>query len=487
MSVIPIINGSYKSESRDNNYQQCVNMYPIAGGPGARAQTFLSPTAGCVEITDLSATEARGIVEVDGNIYVVVDNKVYKLVVNVEGVSAVSTLLGTIQTSTGFVRFARNPTQLIIVDSSAYGYVVTLSTGVITQIDSSDNFFGGSHVVFCDGYFMYNQPGTALLRTSALNDGTTWDVLDVATAESRPDALVGLATNKGEVWAFGTDTIEVWYDAANANGLPFSRRDGSNFDVGCAAGATIVEVNNYIIWLDSRGYVVRSQISAYIRDNSSGYSLEVLGSDALHAEIATYGDLSNASATTYSDRGHTMYQITFPDVMKTWVYDTTTQAWHERNTFSSYYGFGIQHLVQYCTTLQGKSIGCGTSSGKIYLMSSDYFDDNGIPIRRIYASSPIAQENKLITINRLELRLGIEHIPVTGDGSDPQITMRYSNDGSHTWSHHLYRDIGPTGAYGEPITWNRLGSAREWVFEFSIVEPIDFSVIEGSIIVDIEE
>lgn len=485
MSVIPIVGGAYKSESRDANYQRCLNMYPVDGGPNARGKIFFVPTAGLIELADLDATSCRGIFEIDGIVCVVADDKVYKLIINPADQTATTTLLGTIQSTTGFVKFARNPTQLMIVDSSAFGYIIDLNTEVLTQIADAD-FLGGSHVVFCDGYFVYNQPGTGLIRTSALNNGTLWDPLDVATAESRPDNLVGLATNKGEIWAFGTDTIEVWYDAANVSGLPFSRRDGSNFDIGCASGATIVETNNYIIWLDSRGYIVRSQISAYIRDTNSGYSLEVLGSDALHAEISTYGDLSDASAMTYNDRGHVMYQITFPSVKKTWVYDTNTQAWHERGSFSDYYGYDVQHKAQYGVSIEGINVVCGESDGKVYIMTSLSYDDAGTPINRVHTTGPISEENKLITINSLELRLGLENVPVTGDGSDPQITMRYSNDGSHTWSHHLPRSIGKMGENGRPITWNRLGSAREWVFEFSITEPIGFSVIEGAVMAEQE-
>ncbi len=64
-------------------------------------------------------------------------------------------------------------------------------------------------------------------------------------------------------------------------------------------------------------------------------------------------------------------------------------------------------------------------------------------------------------------------------GNDPYISMRYSNDGGHTWSNELVRSMGQIGEYNKSITWNRLGVAREWMFEFLISDPVAFSIIEG--------
>ncbi len=52
-------------------------------------------------------------------------------------------------------------------------------------------------------------------------------------------------------------------------------------------------------------------------------------------------------------------------------------------------------------------------------------------------------------------------------GVDPQITMRYSDDGGKTWSNTFSRSMGRMGEYSARIYWNRLGTGRDRVFEFT--------------------
>jgi len=63
--------------------------------------------------------------------------------------------------------------------------------------------------------------------------------------------------------------------------------------------------------------------------------------------------------------------------------------------------------------------------------------------------------------------------------------VRYSHDGGHTWSNELNRSIGQIGGYNINPIWNRLGTGREWVFEFSITTPVRWSIIDAT--VDVNE
>ena len=82
-------------------------------------------------------------------------------------------------------------------------------------------------------------------------------------------------------------------------------------------------------------------------------------------------------------------------------------------------------------------------------------------------------------IDLLEIR--VEAKPVsTGRGSDPQMVMRYSHDGGHSWSNEITRSVGRIGEYAKRIQWNRLGIGSEWLFEFTFVEPIEYAIIGAS-------
>ena len=441
------------------------------------------------------------------NIALTADNLIatINLYTNSTGITATSGGTGTV------VLTAAGPTT-ITISESGIGFVsgtngLTVagggfSSGSITAyqvITASNSYTGGSTVIFNDGYFLYNQTGTNYVWNSSLQDGsqTGWNALAYFTAETKPCIVQGLCVNKGEIWVFGDTLTEVWFDAANAPpGTPYSYRVGSGMDIGCTAPYSIVATELINIWLDSRGFVVISDISPYIRNNNSGYSLSIVSTPALHAEWATYTTLNDAIGTYFVDRGHVMYMISFPSAQKTWVYDFPTHAggihgmtgnWHERTylnpaTFQEDY-----YLVQYIARLGQLNVGGGSQSGKIYDFSFKHYDDDGAPIRCIRTTCPSTEDFKYLGIDKLSLRLMTGEALQTGNGSMPQVMLRYSNDGSHTWSNTLYRDMGRVGQYNHKITWNRLGSAEEWVMEFSIQEPIDFSIIKASVeVTDVE-
>lgn len=346
------------------------------------------------------------------------------------------------------------------------------------------DFVGGSHVEFIDGYFVVNKPRSSIFQVSAINDGTSWDALDIATAESDTDDLIAMGTVKGELWLIGKQSVEIWYNAANVSGSPFSARTGLELRIGCGAKHSVARLNDLLIWLDNRGFIVQSDLAPFLRNNNTGYDLTIISDEALTAEILSYTTRDDAIGMAYNDRGHLMYQITFPTEEKTWVYDYTTKMWHERvYTYVDGLGYATEreHLGQFYTQYENLHLTGGVRSGILYLMKDTYYDDAGVAIRRIRTTAPQNNEFQLFGIDRLELRVETGQATQSGEGSDPQIRLRYSYDGGHTWSNEMPRSMGLVGQYNKPITWNRLGSGREWVFEFSIAEPIKFSIIDAAV------
>lgn len=458
----------YEHISQDVNAQRCVNMFPTTAGPEGRGKAVLLPTAGLRSMGTAAETEVRAIIRFDDSVYAVIGPTFYKVTVNTAAKTVSLSSLGTLNTGTGKVSWARNPTQIMLVDGSTSGYIHTVSTDIFATISDAD-FIGGTTVVFMDSYFIYNAPGTALMYATAINDGTSVDALDVVTAEAAPDDLVGLAVDKRELWAFGKHSVEIWYDAANSTGFPFSRRDGAHIDVGCAAAGSILNFDNSLMWLDERGYVVRAE----------GYAPSIVSTDPINKEIGSYTDISDAIAYQHVDRGHLFYVISFPSAEKTWAYDAVTQAWHERAYFNQDNDFE-RDRVSCCTKYNQLYLAGSRNSGDIYLVDSDYYLHGSDPIHRLRVTQHQNAEFLQIGVNELELHMQSGTALVTGTGSDPQIMMRYSNDGGYTWSYEQARSIGKLGEYNKTIRWNRLGTAREWLLEFRITDPIDFALISAS-------
>jgi hypothetical protein len=475
---IPLCGPSYKLPYIDINNQRCVNLIPTMAGPEGRGKFNLIPTAGSDLLIDLGFDPIRSMASIGGFIYAVAGTSVYKITVNYLTRSATQEVIGNIESTEGTVYVAANPTQIMWVDGTENGYLYTgADDNFVTINDADSDFTGGDQVIFMDGYFIVNEPGSGRFFFSALNNGLSWDPVDVATAESATDNIVGLAVSKGELWVVGEKTTEIWYNAANAEGAPFSNRVSLEIQIGCGAPDSISSVNDILIWLDHRGFIVQSAVSPYIRANNSGYDLQIISDEALTTEILSYIRRDDAIAMSYNDRGHIMYQITFPTVKKTWVYDYITKAWHERSYYDPYNQEDQHHLAQFYCFIDSLHLMSGIRNGKIYLSSDDYTNDNGDVIKRKRVT-PVQfdqEDHRLSGVSRIDLRMAIQNHSL----ENPQITLRYSHDGGHTWSHHLPRSIGAVGEYAKPITWNRLGTGREWVLEFTISEDMKFAIIDA--------
>jgi hypothetical protein len=68
----------------------------------------------------------------------------------------------------------------------------------------------------------------------------------------------------------------------------------------------------------------------------------------------------------------------------------------------------------------------------------------------------------------------------TATAIDPQVMLRWSDDGGHTWSNSHWRSMGKTGAYSTRVIWRRLGMTlklRDRVYEVSATDPIKIAIM----------
>lgn len=68
---------------------------------------------------------------------------------------------------------------------------------------------------------------------------------------------------------------------------------------------------------------------------------------------------------------------------------------------------------------------------------------------------------------------------------DPQVMLRWSDDGGHTWSNEHWRSMGKTGAYGTRVIWRRLGMTlklRDRVYEVSGTDQVKIAIMGAELI-----
>jgi hypothetical protein len=68
---------------------------------------------------------------------------------------------------------------------------------------------------------------------------------------------------------------------------------------------------------------------------------------------------------------------------------------------------------------------------------------------------------------------------------DPQVMLRWSDDGGHTWSNSHWRSMGLTGQYGRRVLWRRLGMTlklRDRVYEVSGTDQVKIAIMGAELI-----
>lgn len=392
-----------------------------------------------------------------GVLYVVAGDVFYS--VNSAGTE---TSLGTINTNVGNVSMASNradPLEMAFVDGTD-GWTYDTTNG-LRQITDSD-FEAADTVTFQDGYFIFSVANSSKFRISALDDGRTYAATDFADAEADSDNLVAVRSSQQQLWLYGERTTEIYYNSGNAD-FPFERIGGAVLDRGCAAAFSIAEDDNTLFWLGDDRIVYRA----------NGFTPQRISTHAIEEALRTMSSVSDATAFFVSLGGHKFYNLSFPTGQKTFVYDVATNLWHERESFGQRYWRGNVYANVYDKHLVGDAF-----VGRIGELDPDTFAEFGVTMQGILTAPPVHSDRRRIFHRRFELDIESGVGLTTGQGSDPQIWMDYSDDGARTWSTRKpLRSMGKIGEYQQRLRWLRLGQSRDRVYRVTVADPVKRSII----------
>jgi len=471
----PILGSSYVARSVNAADNRMVNLFPEATPEGGKEAGFLNRAPGLRFLQTIGTGPIRGLWshQTNGNdFYVASGNEFYQ----VDGITQSPRYLGAIS-GTGSVSIADNGIQLFIA-CNPDAYIYNESTDQFSQITDPD-FPGAVTVGYLDGYFVFNEPNSQKLWITSLYDGSSIDPLDFASAEGLPDELVCVAVDHREVWLFGTDSIEVWYNSGGAD-FPLQRIQGAFNEIGCVAQFSVAKLDNSLFWVgkDNRGQGIIYR--------ASGYNAKRISTHAVEWQIQEYTDISDAVAYTYQQDGHAFYVLNFPSANTTWCYDVSTQVWHERASFIE--GLFTRTRGNCQCNFNGAIVIGDFENGNIYQLSLDVYEDNGDIQKwmRSWRALPTGQNN-LTRTSQHSLQLDCETGMglTTGQGSDPQVMLRWSDDGGHTWSNEHWRSMGKRGEYGFRTIWRRLGMTtklRDRVYEVSGTDPVKIAIMGAELV-----
>lgn len=466
MVATPLLGQSYVTRTPNAAANRLVNLMPEVTADGGQTAAFFQRCPGLRLLATVGSGPIRGLWQYGAYGYVVSGSELYRVTSSWN-----STLLGTVS-GVGPVSMADNGTQLFIA-ANPDGFIYNSQTNTYQQITDID-FPGAVTVGYLDGYFVFNEPNSQRVWVTALLEGTSVDALDFASAEGSPDQLVSLIIDHREAWLFGTNSVEVWYDAGTPD-FPLARIQGAYNEIGCAAPYSVAKLDNGVFWLGSdargRGIVYRA----------NGYTGERVSTHAVEWQIQDYGTLDDAIGYTYQQDGHAFYVLIFPSAGATWVYDVATKAWHERAGFSD--GAFTRHRSNCQMSFANEIVVGDYQNGNLYAFDlNDYTDNGGIQkwLRSWRALATGQNDLDRSAHHQLQLNCQMGVGLTTGQGSDPQAMLRWSDDGGHTWSNEHWASMGKVGQTGLRCQWQRLGMTqklRDRVYEVSGTDAVKIYIM----------
>lgn len=335
-------------------------------------------------------------------------------------------------------------------------------------------FNGPVSASYQDGFGLVNETGTNIWWQSNLFDLSYWNPLNFSSADAQPDDVVALADLHREVFLFKENETEVWINAGSA-GFSFQRLQGVLIQQGCVAPFSVARSGDILTW------VGRSQEGQGVVYAITGYEAKPISTNAIATAIQSYSKISDAVGYTYQQNGHSFYVIRFPSGNATWVCDLTMSPpqWHQKAALNN--GQFEQHWATCHALFNGIHVVGDYRNGSLYNMNMDARLDNGAQRKwlRSWRALP-APQFEPVTFSQLQIDMQTG-VGVPDDGN-PQVTLRWSDDGAHNWSNERYQSAGKTGETALRVTFKRLGSTRlnsglDRIFELSSSDQFDVALI----------
>lgn len=462
--IIPLTFGYTQGFSRNANAGRCINIFPFVDLLGGKERYMAQGTPGLKQFAQCTPGMVRGLDSWDSLIYAVSGNKFCSINKNTGAVITI----GTVNTTTGRAWLKHNANNQMLVVAGETGYLYNRATNAFAKVADTDFPNSVWSCAYLDNYAIVTQRNTAgRLYNSEVNDFSSWTSTDYVTAERNPDEAPALIVHNDELDVFGSETVEFFYTTTDTDAV-FQRRPGAVIDVGIGAIASPASLDSLVFWIDNH-FNVRVL---------TGYQSHIISTPQITYQLSQLSDRADAVGFAFTHEGRGRYLITTST--KTFCYDVTETAklgipvWYELESYpvSNNYRWRGNCAIE----ADGNVYIGDFQNGRIYTLDSSTYQDNAKPVKWLITTQPVQDNNLRNNIFHHRLELDLETGVGTNTITNPQVMMRYSDDGGYTWSDELWRDIGSIGEYSERVTWENLGVSRNRIYEFSGTDAVKRSI-----------
>ena len=359
----------------------------------------------------------------------------------------------------------------VLVDGTTNSYLYQIANRTLAP----GPFPGANLVCYIDGWWVFNQLGSAVFYTDAQPYSAAYNASYFALKDAFSDLLVALIENKEELWLIGESTTEIWYDAGGAY-FPFQRLVGTLLQVGCKAPYSIArlvsEGQEGLMWFG------RSERGENIIVRTQGFMQQSVSTPAVSNAIAQYTVTADAIGWAYEEGGHEFYVLNFPTADKTWVYDATLPpdlAWSQWPSYDPYANQFHRYRGNCFMNFGGMRIVGDYQNGALYQVTRNAYTDAGWPIKARRRSPYIwnKESRERVFMSSLQIDFAPGQGNASGLGSNPQASLRISRDYGSTYGPANKRPMGGIGNFTNRCIWRKLGWSRGAVAEIEVIDPVN--------------
>lgn len=318
----------------------------------------------------LPSTNVRGLYywEDQDRVFVAVDNDIR--VINAATGATVTTLNNVFGTTSGEVGFTE-----FLYDDASVKLVATDGTTMIT-VDSANTVVTGADAdmpvhlpqpIFLDGYLFIVKADSADIYNSNLNDPLAYTAGNFISSEMFADSIIRIAKLNNYLVAFGSYSIEYFWDAANPSGSPLQRNDTPIKLTGFLGGFGQNGNKIYFVGNTSAGTPTVYEMEDFKITEKGNPSLrkylEVLdvSYDAIFGNVVSF-------------LGHDFYVINVQGAL-TYMMDCETSLW-SRLGFQATNTFNITNAID--VKINSEYASLFVLSGALYRFEQDKYQDNSV-------------------------------------------------------------------------------------------------------------
>ena len=492
MSIVPFVGTTYQHKSFDVSAQRTINFYPetldnsdtksprvLIGRPGVQLYADASGITDGAPRGIITANAKASILETSGRSFVVIRNKLIEI-----NSDATLTERGTISDLNSRAYMVDAGAFLMIADGTdlySFEYdtnaldTVSLPFAQPTQIA----YIGERLIAINADPTVDVIPNYNKYYFSAISDPTTFSALDWNEAVGNAQQCIAIGERGDEFFVFSDSNFAVWKKVGNAKN-PYTRMNGVNAGIGCRAKDSVISHAGQVFWLGSS----KNGNNQFF--GSSGYQAQKISTYAIENELDKVdGTTTDAKGFSFQKVGHNFICWSFLQSDQTWVFDPA-EGWSEWATRDTNTNVLRRFGPLYATFANGEILMAYVDGPYIVKLNAEYYQDwtpDGIVPMISIRRSPVYWKGLNEVWHRsftLDMETGVG--TQTGQGQNPRIMLRWSDDGGYTFSNvEKWKPLGKIGQRKVMVQWRRLGRSRERVYEVSITDPIKRVRIQAQI------